>query len=645
MTTKILFFLLLGITTAYAQEGEIKSADKKYEQFAYIDAIKTYERVAEKGYKSVDLFQKLGNAYYFNSELDKAEKWYTALFALNQSIPVEYYYRYAQSLKRVGEYKKADEIMNQFLQKSSLDIRAQLYNQQKDYLKVIQENSGRYTIKEAGINSEYSDYGASITGNQLVFTSSRDIAGLFRKTDKWNNQFFTNLYSSKINTDGSLNKPEKFQGEVTTKYHESTPVFTKDGMTMYFTRNNYLHRKKQKSKDKTVLLKIYKAVLKDNQWTEVIELPFNSNEYSTAHPALSSDEKMLYFASNMPGTKGESDLFRVKIFANGNYGKPENLGDKINTEGKETFPFLSADDELYFASDGHPGLGGLDVFVSPLEKDDTYQKVFNVGQPINSNSDDFAFLIDSKSKNGFFSTNRAGTIGYDDIYKLHEKQPLHFKCEQLISGIITDVDSKEQLEGAQVVLYDANFNKIIETVTDERGEFAFEAECEYNYYIRVLSKEYETKEVNVVTPKLSGETMVNIQLDKKIKSVTMGDDLAKIFGIKIIYFDFNKSDIRSDAALDLEKIITVMKEYPKMKIDIRSHTDSRASTRYNERLSDKRAKSTMAYMIKNGVDKNQLTAKGYGESQLVNDCSDTVDCTEEQHQANRRSEFIITAME
>ncbi|WP_306354311.1 OmpA family protein, partial [Flavobacterium sp. '19STA2R22 D10 B1'] len=385
--------------------------------------------------------------------------------------------------------------------------------------------------------------------------------------------------------------PEKFSSKVASKFHESTPVFTKDGQTMYFTRNNFLDGKKQKSKEKTILLKIYKATLKDNQWTSITELPFNSNEYSVAHPALSPDEKTLFFASNMPGTKGQSDIFKVKINSDGSYGTPENLGDKINTEGKETFPFIAADNELYFASDGHPGLGGLDIFVSKLEKDNTYQKVYNVGAPVNGSSDDFAFLIDNTTKYGFFSTNRAETIGYDDIFKLYEKQPLPFNCEQALTGIITDADTGVLLPNAQVMLFDSKFNLIKEVYANDQAVYNFEVDCEQNYYVRAIQKQYETKEVSILIPKTTGSTEQNIALEKKIKTVVPGDDLAKTFGIKIIYFDLDKSNIRADAAVDLAKIISVMKEYPKMKIDIRSHTDSRATASYNEKLSSRRAKS------------------------------------------------------
>ncbi|MFC4741121.1 flagellar motor protein MotB, partial [Flavobacterium ponti] len=298
------------------------------------------------------MFKKLGNAYYFNAELDKAAQWYGKLMDLNQEVEPEYYFRYSQSLKSLGEYTKANEMLEKFNQAKADDSRAQKYEATKNYLEIIEENSGRYAVENAGaINSKYSDYGSAFLGEELIFASARDTGGIFKRKHKWTNQSFTNLYQSKVNGDGNLEEAEKFSKSTNSKFHESTPVFTKDGKTMYFTRNNYVDGKKGKSGEKVILLKILKATLVDDKWENVVELPFNSNEYSTAHPALSPDDKTLYFASDMPGTLGMSDLYKVSI--NGeSYGEPENLGPVFNTEARETFPFMSDENELYFASDG-----------------------------------------------------------------------------------------------------------------------------------------------------------------------------------------------------------------------------------------------------------------------------------------------------
>lgn len=637
--TAIAFFAFI---TLQAQESKLASADKKYEKYAFVDAIKTYERVAEKGYKSVDLFQKLGNAYYFNAELEKANKWYAELFAMNQPVEPEYYYRYSQTLKATGDYVKANQVLEQFNQKKAEDIRAKNYSENRNYLDVIKANSGRYNVETTTINSEYSDYGTSFYNQKLLFTSARDTGGFAKKRHTWTNQSFTKIYASEVMADGSLGKPEKFNTSINSKFNESTPVITKDGKTIYFTRNNYNDGKKGKNAEKVTLLKIYKGTLDGEKWTNIKELPFTSNEYSVAHPALSPDEKTLYFSSDMPETLGGSDLFKVEINADGSFGTPVNLGKGINTEGRETFPNVTDENELYFASDGQLGLGGLDVFVAKINTDGTFGEAKNVGSPVNGPKDDFAYIIDTKTRKGFFSSNRDSEKGYDDIYSFLETKKM--ACEQLLAGTIIDKETGLPIANAKITLSDASFNVVKVVTADQNGKYTFEVECGTTYYIKGEKTGYNTAEQKVVVPETSGETTVVIELEKPVKQVTVGTDLAKTFGIKIIYFDLDKSDIRQDAAIDLAKIVDVMKEYPTMKVDVRSHTDSRATKKYNEKLSDRRAKSTISWMIGDGIQKERLSGKGYGETQLVNKCADGVECSEEEHQLNRRSEFIITAL-
>ncbi|MBS7256367.1 OmpA family protein [Flavobacterium branchiicola] len=627
---------------SYGQKAGIDAANKKYERYAYVDAIATYERIAEKGYKDEKMFQKLGNAYYFNAQLPKAEKWYTELFTMNQNQEPEYYYRYSQTLKSIGNYAKADQMLEQFNIKSGNDLRAKLFDNNKNYLEKIKANSGRFDIADANVNSIYSDYGSSFLDNKLVFASARDTGGVSKNVFKWTNQYFTDLYTSEIKAGGEMGKPELFSKKINSKFHESTPVFTKDGQTMYFTRNNYLDHKKGKDGKQVTLLKLYKATLKDKEWGNVTELPFNSNNYSVAHPALSLDENTLYFASDMPGTLGQSDLFSVAINSDGSYGVPVNLGKMINTEGRETFPFISGDNELYFASDGHPGLGGLDVFVSKMRKGNSFDEVQNVGAPINSSQDDFAFLINSKNRNGFFSSNRTGGKGYDDIYRFLERSKL--TCEQLLSGVITDQETGAILTNSKISLFNDQFELIATVTTNSSGKYKFDAECGKTYSVRAEKENYETKEEKITIRSITGKTELPLQLEKRIKPIEVGTDLAKTFHIPMIYFDLDKSFIGKEAAFELEKILAVMNDYPGMKLDIRSHTDSRATHRYNIALSDRRAKSTIAWLVKNGIAANRLTGKGYGETQLVNHCSDGVKCSEQEHQANRRSEFVVISI-
>ncbi len=641
MKSKIIYITLLtfiAISTC-AQKATIKSADKKYEQYAYIDAIETYERIAAKGYKSIDMFQKLGNSYYFNAKFEKAAKWYGELFAMTQEVDREYYYRYAQCLKSIENYSKAEEMLAIFHQKFSTDTRGQLFENNSNYLADIKANSGRYQIEDAGINSAYSDYGSSFLGNKLIFTSARDTGNFTKRKHKWNNQYFTDIYSSEVSIDGKPNTPKKFSKQLNTRFYDATPIFTKDGKIMYFTKNNLNNVRAGKNTASIMLFKIYKASLINKKWSNVVELPFNSDQYSVAHPALSPDETTLYFASDMPGTIGQSDLFKVKINEDGSYGNPENLGNKVNTEGRETFPFVSAENELYFASDGHLGLGGLDIFVSKIKKDGTLNEAKNIGEPANSGNDDFGYLVDSKTNTGYLTSNRVGGKGSDDIYKFIELKKL--TCDQELFGLVSDLDTSEIITNAKISLYDDQLNLINAIASDDKGNYSFEVDCEKSYYVRGEKEAYETKEQKITIAKESGRTELPILLEKKIKAVTNGDDLAKTFGIKNIYFDFDQSIIRKDAAYELEKILDVMKKNPTMKIDIRSHTDSRGTFLYNENLSERRAKSTITWLINNGIDKSRLTGRGFGEKKLVNKCADNIYCDKVSHQENRRSEFII----
>jgi outer membrane protein OmpA-like peptidoglycan-associated protein/tetratricopeptide (TPR) repeat protein len=637
-------FLCIFLTQGFAQKTTVAKADKNYDRYAYVDAIDNYEKVAEKGYQDEKMFQKLGNAYYFRAELPQALKWYNQLFTLYPNQEPEYFYRYAQTLKSTGDYTKADQMLELFNQKTASDKRGILFKENKNYLEEIKANSGRFQVVDAGVNSEFSDYGSSFLGDKLVFASARDTGGVSKKVFKWTNKSFTNLYRSEMKPDGEMGKPERFERKINSKFNESTPIFTQDGQTMYFTRNNFTEGKRGRDANKNTLLKLYKATLdKEGQWSNVTELPFSSNEYSVAHPALSTDEKTLYFASDMPGTLGQSDLFRVKINADGTYSSPENLGPEINTEGRETFPFISNDNDLYFASDGRPGLGGLDVFVAKIEMDQSFYNIQNVGEPINSKQDDFAFLINSKNRNGFFTSNREGGKGFDDIYRFVENRKL--TCEQTLSGLVTDLDTKVIIVNAKMSLFDANFKPLQVTQTDAQGRYSFGVDCGKTYYVRAEKDEYQTKEGSVKSKSFSGSKDFPVVLERRIKPIGVGTDLAKTLDIPIIYFDLDKSLIRKDAAFELSKVLAVLQQYPEMKLEVRSHTDSRQTAKYNDKLSDNRAKATVEWLVKNGINSVRLIGKGYGETQLVNHCADGVNCTEGEHQANRRSEFIIVSMQ
>lgn len=656
------FLLFNFFLNANAQSLSVRQADKKYNNYAYADAIKLYENAIKEGSTEENIFQKLGNSYYFTGDLKQALKCYQELFAINRNQEAEYLYRYSQCLKSAGNYTKSDEILDIFSEKVPLDKRGILFKKNRNYLDDIKANSGRYEIADAGINSKDSDYGSALIDNKLVFTSARDTGGIIKKNFKWTNKSISALYSVDLMPDGSISNPVFFHKKgLKTRFNESTPVFTKDGKTMYFTKNNSINGKRGQSENKVTLLKLYKAILINDEWSNVQELPFNSDQYSVAHPALSFDEKILYFASDMPGTLGLSDLFKVSINNDGTYGKPENLGADINTEGRETFPFISNDNEIYFASDGRPGLGGLDVFVAKINNDGSFEEVQNLGEPINSKQDDFAFIINSKNRNGFFSSNRENSLGLDDVYRFTEIRKL--VCEQDLMGTVTDAETNQTLSNVTLSLFNEAYQFVAEVVSDQNGNYIFpNVKCGKKYFIKTSKTDYEIKEVPIALKRINGKTTLAIAIRKKftplvakqvvvkttkvnpviIKSIKVGTDLAKLLHIPMNFFDLGKATIKKSSEPQLQKIVDILNQYPTLKLDIRSHTDSRQSAENNMVLSEKRAQSTKNWLIQKGIDGNRLAAKGYGETKLVNRCADGVKCTEQEHQQNRRSEFIIT---
>ncbi|WP_036496843.1 OmpA family protein [Myroides odoratimimus] len=643
-------FLLMGLGV-YGQKVIEKKADKIYEVQAYVNAIKIYEKLASKGYMNADMLRKLGNSYYFNGKLVEANRWYGELFEGEyedkgkEIIASEYYYRYAQTLRSIQDYEKSNQMMEVFSVLEKQDSRARLFTSTKDsYLEDIEKNSNGFELTNLSVNSPYSDFGAAIWRNQFVYTSARETEyKTGKELHEWTNESYTALFRSRMNPDRTYEESHRLLPGMDARVNEATAIFTEDGKTMYFTRNNTTANGKRKlNKNRTALLKIYKATLsEDNQWENIVDLPFNSDNFSTANPALSPDEKWLYFSSDREGTVGQSDIFRVPIYENGDFGRVENLGTKINTEGRETFPFISKDWVLFFSSDGHPGLGGLDVFAVQIDANGSIGDIKNMGAPINSSADDFGMYINTEKNQGYVSSNRAKGVGGDDIYFFTEKL-----CYQVVKGKVLDIDTNEALANAKITLYDSAYKEIQEVITDENGNYRIDnLLCGEKYRLKTEVLDYNTEE-NIIhltkEPNLVVNT--NIVLEKTEKPLSKDDDLFKILNLQPIYFDYDKAFIRPDAAIEIMKVVEVLKLYPTMKIDVRSHTDSRGNDQYNLKLSDRRAKATVEWITAQGVDQKQVTGKGYGETQLLNHCSNGVNCSDEEHQLNRRSEFIVTEL-
>lgn len=635
----------------HAQKG-LTQANKSYDQWAYIESTQLLEKVIEKGFVSQDVLEKLGNAYYFNARYAEAQKHYQRLFQdfSKNNISSAFYYRYAHTLQHVGQEELAKTYFDAFVEQTGAATQvAKARKNTAEQQAQIQKNSGRYShVLGLPFNTPQADYGSFVHNTTLYFTSARDTGSFSKKTHTWTNASFTNLYAYELDNDQTNTTPKRIKGQVSSPFNESTAIITADGQTMYFTKNNTVNRKRKSDAHGNTLLKIYKAVLEDKKWRQVEELPFNSDQFNTAHPYLSKDEKTMYFVSDRPGGYGNADLWKVAVFDNGAFGTPENLGPEINTEARETFPFVTPNNELYFSTDGRVGLGGLDVFGVKIYPDGSFGEVQNVGEPINSTSDDFAYYIDTHTNKGFFSSNRAGGRGNDDIYSFVETRALALECVPQLIVRVLDAQTKETLEKTTLELADKSYQKVAHEINYIEPRLAYQVagklNCGESFRIKGSKKGYISAETEFTLPTESGEMVVTLLLEPEKIEVKKGDDLFKVLNLNPIYFDLDKANIRKDAALELAKVLAVLEEYPKMKIDIRSHTDSRASHKYNDQLSERRAKSTRKWLIDNGISPSRLTSKGYGERQLINKCADGVSCSEQEHQANRRSEFIIIEM-
>ncbi len=627
-----------GFSGLIAQERKILKANKNYEQLDYVDAQKIYLAVAENGFESEEIFTKLGNSYYFNAQYDEAVKWYDRLFTLapEPSDPITFL-RYSQALKATGKNEKAKEYYDVYNTKTgnNPDVKTAI-----DYLALIQQNSGRYELKaiEGIYDTEKISFGHTKLGNKLIYASTSDSESFINKKSAWDGLSFLSLYEIELDDHNvAVGKPQELKGVLKGKFHESSPIFSKDGSTMYFTRSNITYKDKRNDQK----LKIYRTKLVDGTWQEAEELNFNSDTYSSAHPALNAEETKLYFSSDRPGGFGESDLYVVALNEDGSFSQPTNLGAEINTGGKETFPFIAAADELYFSSDGHFGLGGLDVFYVKI-KDEGFGNLLNVGEPINSSADDFAFGINETTKRGFISSNRTETEGqfvYDNIYSFLETAPIKDMYLSKIDGYVTDKQTGKPLENATITLTDSK-GKVYGTIsTDEKGYYTIETNKFESYFIKTERESYDTDEK---VSKANLETQqIDFQLQQNKVPIETGTDLSKVLNIPIIYFDYDKWDIRSDAQVELEKVFAALNEYPQLKLNIRSHTDSRGNHAYNKALSERRAKSTLDYLVSKGIDGKRLKSEGLGENELVNLCGDDINCAEAEHQRNRRSEFIV----
>lgn len=714
-------------------QSRFSKANNLFDRFSYYNAAKLYEDLAAKNFDLRKVAPKLGDCYYNMGKTDKAEYWYEKTVQF-EDLEAEYYFKYAQALRSNKKYDEANIWIKKFQQRKEQDSRAINYLKDKDYSTRLSNQNPIFEVSAYNeLNTEYSDFGAVQWNNKVAFVSGRDNNPMIKNTFAWNEKPFLDIFIC----DGTKSDSKSiynFSKKINSNLHEGPACFDTTGQIVYFTRNNF-----QKVKEKNNIainnLLLFKAQFNGRKWIDIEPMPFNSDLYSVGHPSLSKDGKRLYFTSNMPGGFGGTDIYYVDVLSNG-YGTPVNLGSSVNTEGNEMFPFIN-NEFLYFSSDGHVGLGGLDVFRIKLLSEGKYSGLLNLGAPVNSSKDDFCFVLNKDEMTGFLSSNRDGGKGDDDIYLIKSSGTPMIT----IKGIVIDSITGQPLANSIISITNDKSLPTKEIETDDQGKFSFLSDLDINYDLKVVNEKYAVNYRKVSTVKVfESEILLNIPLinyapvrfissisdkrtneklsgvsfkiqdldknrivldtitaqnedlfatlpsvyigtkikyevilskpgylsksvfveraindfctikmneviDVNLDKIEIGTDIGKLLNINPIYFDLGKWDIRADAAKELDKIVKTMIENPSMVIELGSHTDCRGSAKFNLNLSDKRAKSSAAYIISKGISKDRIYGKGYGESKLINDCkcegAVKSSCPEDDHQKNRRTEFII----
>jgi outer membrane protein OmpA-like peptidoglycan-associated protein/tetratricopeptide (TPR) repeat protein len=814
----LLVITLLVMNISYAQNALVKTADHHFDNMAYAKAIDAYEQaVKKKGMSNQVKFQvlkNLGDSYMKVKDAVNAERVYRELVSSAGDFSGEnskVLLSYAQALASNAKYKESQEVYQKYNTIMDADPRGKSFSKLYNDVSVLSKNASCYKVDYLTLNTNAADFSPTKYQNGLIFVSNRTETNGIRRVFSWNNTAFLDLfhledvsflsssqaglgggskqaggkgktgpragddeYTSPTPNDsrtvgsyggknlsngfGSVDKPitksDALEGSINSKYHEGPAAFFKDGSKVLFTRNNLKSGKAKKSSDGIVKLKLYLGEAKKDGWGNAKELPFNSDEYSTGHPALSADEKLMFFTSDMPGGYGGTDIY-VTRYDGTNWSAPINMGKEINTKGHEMFPYVDEKGSLYFSSDGHPGLGELDIFYTLLDGVKQKGRIINIGAPLNSSKDDFGIIADAERKTGYFSSNRKRGGNDDDIYKFDRECELKEGCELLIAVI--DAESKMPLDNTKVVYADEDGNNI-ELFTDADGMISIDnIVLEHSYSFNTTREGYANNttayktdecenqpsrlEIALERPKPVVDTTENVtkvdnsknpngdsadeksklgktctikgkvaaQSDKKsLSGVTvslknscdgttitaMSDEdgnfeftgtegcdytiegkkagmaskssnlnkfncasaanmvnevlmftTGDIVQIDNIYFDYGKCNLRKDAKKELDKLVKMMRDNPKMRIELSAHTDSRSEADFNQKISEGRAKASAEYLFKRGISRARVEYKGYGESQLINQCADGVQCSEDEHAKNRRTEIKILSME
>lgn len=622
---KFYIYILLCLTSINfinAQNKDTKKADDLFNRLHYTKAIEAYTDLVSKGKADDYVYTQLAHTYRFLNDTEKAESFYARVVKNKKANP-ETLFAYAEVLKSNGKFADYKKWMKLFVKANADDPRALLYLKSEDYIDELKDQDPLYIITNAGaINTKYSDFGSFVNNNTMYFSSSRNTK---RKNHKLNGEPFLDIYSATI--DGSsIDNIELINGDVNTKYHEGVVAVTPDGKRMFFDRNNFFDGDYEKDDQGINQINLYVAEKVAGEWTNITPVPFNDDNYSTGHPGVSPDGKTLYFSSDRPGGQGGSDLYMVALKSDHSYGEPQNLGSDINTVATEGFPFIASNGDLYFSSNGQLGLGGLDVFVSK-SNGSSFSSPENLGPGINSQNDDFGVNIDIEKGTGFISSNRKGGKGGDDIYVLEQLPP----CDVDVT-VIVKADDGSAIPQALVEITNIAEGTTASESTTTKGTHLFSSSCKSEYKIMASADGYFPSSKTVSVVKNDTSTIITLEAEPVVTETEVV--------LNPIYFDFDKWDIRSDASIELDRLVGIMNKYPDLVISAESHTDIRGPEVYNQTLSQKRAESMRDYVIAQGIAASRISGVGKGESDLAVSC-EASGCSEEDHELNRRCVFKI----
>lgn len=708
-----------GFLKAGGPDRQIRKADRKYGRYFYFKALKHYTKAIKKDPTNAKVNLRIADCYRHLNDPRNAEVWYREAleYPVNNEDGQNTLYM-IRALMSNSNYAEAATWARRYLQRHPDDeLASDLLKGSENYTLFLKDST-RYKIVNLDINTPESDFGPTIQDTSVIFSSAKDQE---RLSFGWNGRYFLQLYIGAIAENSvQLENVKHLDGLVNTKYHEAIVTFTPGEDVMYFTRNNFHKGRRGSDAAGATLLKIYKVEKNGSKWKKPEGVHFNSDDYSVGHPSLTSDGQVMYFTSDMPGGYGGTDIYKVE-WQGEDWGEPINLGEVVNTPADEMFPWISKDEILYFASKGHPGLGGLDVFMTKLENG-SFAEPANFGAPINSSRDDFQLVFTDNQEGGYFSSNRLGGKGDDDIYSFYKRRYQY-------KGLVVDKVTQEPIEMALVQMSDDDVPRYL-NFTDREGIFAAGIDSLFPWDILVAAEGYQTERVKLNNAQadqdglfakielvkcgaqevpddttkgpaivLSGvlrddegnpvkkgkvriireidiedaeyETLLEPGTDYivEVESPDYPELAPRVYDIKtnvdgdqeiplehifdkdelppgrvfyIIYYDFDKFNIREpDARPELDRVVNFMKAYPEVSVELGSHTDSRGTFIYNETLSKNRAVSAFNYITSKGVSKDRLTFRWYGERELTNPCADGQECSEPDHQLNRRTEFKI----